>query len=63
MGNGQHEQKVDKLQILNPNCICMVIELNCEIVCWRKAHVINKNIDGFYGKTTQGSIQKALCKN
>jgi hypothetical protein len=29
MGNGQHEQKVDKLQILNPNCMCMVIELNC----------------------------------
>jgi hypothetical protein len=26
MGNGQHEQKVDKLQMLNPNCMCMIIE-------------------------------------
>ena len=27
IGNGQHEQKVDKLQILNSNCTYMVIGL------------------------------------
>ena len=27
MGNGKHEQNVDHLQILNPNCMCMLIGL------------------------------------
>jgi hypothetical protein len=31
--------------------------------CWKKAHVINKNIDEFYAKTTQRRIQQALCQN
>ena len=35
----------------------------CEIVCWKKAHVINKNINGSYAKTTHRRIQQALCKN
>ena len=35
----------------------------CEIVRWKKTHVINKNIDGSYAKATQKRIQQALSKN
>ena len=28
----------------------------------KKAHVINKNIDGFYAKTTQGGFSKICVK-
>jgi hypothetical protein len=34
----------------------------CEIVCWKKAHVINKNIDGFYTKTTQQEDSASFVK-
>jgi hypothetical protein len=35
----------------------------CEIVCWKKAHGTNKNIDGLYTKTTlKGGFSKPCVK-
>ena len=56
MGNGQHEQKVDKLQILNPNCMYMITGLfltkfvSVIQYVYMYHHRANNNI-GPYGET------------
>ena len=54
MGNGQHEQKVDKLQILNPNFMYMITGLFLIMfasVIQYVYHHRGKNNIGPYGET------------
>ena len=54
MGNGQHEQKVDKLQILNPNVMYMITGLfltKFASVIQYVYHHRAKNKIGPYGET------------